>query len=187
MMKISKQFIQLPSDLLTSPALMVLNIRERRCLDRMLIEHARHGGRENGRLPVTHRDLGGHGVHSRRVAVCLQVIEALGLVVCTQRGRGGNRDFRRPSFWRITFLTTVAGDKLSNGQTKWLEPTHEWANIETVEQATAIADQHRIHDKRKRRPPPRPPRPKRKEQVVSSDGAPAAIHSTNANKRRSLK
>jgi hypothetical protein len=126
----TEHYAQIPYALIASPAWSVLNIHERRTIDRMLIEHARHW-KDNGRLVITTRNLKAHGVHPRHVSASLKVIEALGLVECTQRGRGGYAaEFRRPSFWR-------------------------WVKIETIEQAKEIAEKHRVHETRGHRPSPR--------------------------------
>lgn len=155
MMPVSKQYVPMPRDLLDSPPFQILNIHERRCLDRLLLEHCQHGGKDNGRLPVTHRNLIEHGVHPRHVTASLRVLEALGIVVCTERGRGANAEFRRPSLWRITFLTTRGPEKDAKGRSTWINSTHEWTAIGTVEEANALAALHRVREKRRNRPPPR--------------------------------
>ena len=51
--RIGGQFVMRRIDMLRSPAFCVLSLTGRRILDRLEIEHAAHGGRDNGKLPVT--------------------------------------------------------------------------------------------------------------------------------------
>jgi hypothetical protein len=54
--KISGQFTGHLVEMRESPAWWVLNLAERRLLDRLELEHSHHGGVENGRLIVTYGD-----------------------------------------------------------------------------------------------------------------------------------
>jgi hypothetical protein len=166
-LKVSKQYIQVPADLLRSPAYAALNIHEIRTLRRIEIEHVEHGGKDNGRLPVTHADIKRHGVGRKYIPSSLRVLQGLGLIDCTERGRAGSGEFRKPSLWRLTYITTA--QKGASG-TVWIEPTHEWSKIETAEAADQIVSKHRARDKRPRRPPSRRP----KLRVVQSEPKPDA-------------
>jgi hypothetical protein len=64
--KIEGQYIAHRLAMIESPAYRVLSFHARRCLDRIEIEHLRHGGKENGRLPVTYDQFIEYGVMSRR-------------------------------------------------------------------------------------------------------------------------
>src|SRR6516165_4340729 len=68
--------------MIKSPAWSVLSLSARRVLDRIEIEHADHGGNENGRLPVTYDDFERYGIH----------------------GRAGNAEFRSPHKFRLTYF-----------------------------------------------------------------------------------
>jgi hypothetical protein len=50
-------FAQLPLSLLGGVVLNALSITARRVLDRLIAEHLKHGGRDNGRLHVSYRQL----------------------------------------------------------------------------------------------------------------------------------
>jgi hypothetical protein len=50
--KIPEQFSWRTIRMLRSPAYRILSLSARRCLDRIEIELARHGGQDNGNLPV---------------------------------------------------------------------------------------------------------------------------------------
>jgi hypothetical protein len=101
--------------LLESDALASLSKAARRCLDRILLEHLDHAGKENGGLPVTYSDFEAFGVRHASIKAALTELEASGIIECVKRGRGGYGEYRRPSVFRLTFLPTKEGG-----------PTHEW-------------------------------------------------------------
>ena len=102
--------------------------RARRILDRIEIELASHGGKDNGKLPVTYQNLKDFGICNRTdIARGKRELCALGFVECT-RGHAGNGEFRRPTLFRLTYLPAYGKG-----------PTHEWRQIETVEEAEKIA------------------------------------------------
>ena len=100
---INGQFTMRPIEMLRSPAYRVLSLSARRMLDRIEIEHARHGGKENGRLPVTHADFREYGIDRHAVAPGIREVVALGFVEQTQRGFAGTAQ-HRPSLFRLTYL-----------------------------------------------------------------------------------
>jgi hypothetical protein len=119
--------------MLESPAFRVLNRSEHLTMARLEIEIANHGGADNGHLPLTKQQLVEYGVHPRYVAPSLRTLEALGFIFCTERGRGGPcAEFRSPSKFRITFRHSAK-----------VNPSDEWAQIQTLEQAEAIAKEAR--------------------------------------------
>jgi hypothetical protein len=99
-------------------------------LMRIEIENAHHGGADNGRLPITYQDFRKFGVHIRMIAPAIRELQALGVIEVTERGCGGNAEFRRPSLYRSTYRHAKgeAGDG-----------THEWRRVKTIEEAGAIA------------------------------------------------
>lgn len=113
--EITEQFVPMVLSLLESDALASLSLAARRCLDRLLIEHMLHAGKENGALPVTYDDFAAFGVRRASIADALRELEAAGLIEFVVRGRGGNREYRKASVFRITFLWTPEA-----------EPTDEW-------------------------------------------------------------
>jgi hypothetical protein len=117
--------------MLESPAYRVLSLSARRVIDRIEIELARHGGNDNGRLPVTKEDFVAYGIHHDGVAPAIREAEALGFIRITERGRGGNAEHRQPHLFYLTF---------AHGRGSRAEPpTHDWRKIKTVEEAEAIA------------------------------------------------
>jgi hypothetical protein len=129
------QFASRPIAMLESPAYRVLSLSAHRALARIEIEHAHHGGKDNGRLPVTYIDFETYGIHRRVIAPAIRELEALGFVEVTQRGCAGNAEFRQPSLYRITYRH--AHDAAGDG-------THEWRAIKTDERAEEIANSARL-------------------------------------------
>jgi DNA-binding PadR family transcriptional regulator len=133
--KINEQWASYPIAMLESPAYRVLSQGAHRVIARIAIELASHGGNDNGQLPVTKEQFEEYGVHHNAIAPALREAEALGFIETTERGRGGNAEMRRPSFYRVTFLHER--NSRAHG------PTHEWSKIKTMEDAERIAAEGR--------------------------------------------
>lgn len=121
--RIEGQFAPRTIEMLESPAMAVLGLSDRRVLDRLEIELAHHGGCDNGDLPCTYDDFQRFGIDRHSVAPAIRRLVALGFVEVTERGVAGNREFRRPNRYRLTFRHTTAG------------PTDEWRSIKTISEA----------------------------------------------------
>lgn len=115
---IEGQFIAHRIEMLESTAWASLNLAARRVLDRLEIEHAHHGGKENGKLPCTYDDFERFGVRRASVAAAIRLLEAAGLLEVTHSGRGGNGEFRDPARYRLTYLKTAKAN-----------PTDEWRKV----------------------------------------------------------
>jgi hypothetical protein len=125
---IDGQFAAHTIEMIKSPAWSVLSLSARRVLDRIEIEHADHGGYDNGRLPVTYDDFERYGIHRHSIAAAIRETVALGFTEITERGRAGNAEFRSPHKFRLTYFPV-----------RRAPPTHEWQRIKTVEEAQALA------------------------------------------------
>jgi hypothetical protein len=117
-------------NMLRSPAWRALSLSARRMLDRIEIEHASHGGAENGKLPVTYDDFHLYGMHRHAIAPAIRECVALGFLEVTDPGRGGNAEFRKPNLFRLTYLNTNTS------------PTNDWERI-NEDVAKAIAQKAR--------------------------------------------
>jgi len=126
--RIGEQFAARTIRMLESPAYRVLSIHAHRVLARIEIELAHHGGRENGKLPVTFDHFVEYGVRRHSVAPAIRELEALGFIEVTEQGRAGNAEWRRPNKFRITYRNVDRA-----------KPTNEWERIETDEEAEMIA------------------------------------------------
>lgn len=116
--------VPVPRDLLTSCAWLAMTDQCRKLIDALMVEHADHGGVENGSLIAPYDTLQARGM--RRSSILAAVLEAgaLGLVDPTRGVRSfGSR--KLPSIYRLTWLGTPDG----------LPPTNEWRAIKTDDEA----------------------------------------------------
>jgi len=140
--KIAGQFSARTIEMLESPAFQILSLGAHRALARLEIEHAHHGGNDNGRLPVTFDQFVEFGIHRHAIAPALREISALGFVEITERGRAGNAEWRRPHKFRLTYR-----------QVDRAAPTDEWKRIKTKEEAETVAQEARRPPWRKNKTP----------------------------------
>jgi hypothetical protein len=122
------QFVAHSREMRESPAWAAVPDNARRVLDRLELEHMRHGGAENGSLPCTYSDFVAHGVRRASVSLALRQCEALGFLEITHRGGRSISEYRDPSRYRLTYL---------NGRGQSAIKTDEWKRIETDEDAKA--------------------------------------------------
>jgi hypothetical protein len=132
--KISGTFAVRLIEMLKSPAFRVLSRAAHQVLARIEIEHAQHGGAENGKLPVTYDHFVEYGLHRHAIGPAIREAVALGFIEVTQRGCARNGEFHQPSLYRLTYRD-VKGT-LGDGM-------HEWRRIKSIEQAEALAKQAR--------------------------------------------
>ena len=131
-------------EMLRSPAYQVLSLAAHKVLARIEIELANHGGtrQANGRLPVTFDHFEEYGLHRRSIAPAIREVEALGFVEVTQRGCGGNANFKQPSMYRLTYRPAEGAP--SDG-------SHEWRRITDLSTAAALAEQARNPTRQKQK------------------------------------
>ena len=114
-------------EMLESPAYRALSRAARQILDRIEIELAHHGGKDNGRLPVTFDDFVAYGVNRHAIAPAIRELVALGFIEVTQQGRAGNAEFRRPGKYRLTYHDSF-GTKATN-EWRQITNTHPLAKV----------------------------------------------------------
>ena len=129
--KIAGQFAARTIAMLKSPAYRLLSRAAHMVLARLEIEHAHHGGNDNGKLPCTFAHFEEYGVHRRSIAPAIRELVALGFIEVMRKGAAGNAEFRQPSLYRLTYRAEHGGS--GSG-------THEYLKIATIEEATALAD-----------------------------------------------
>jgi hypothetical protein len=125
---IDGQFAWRLIEMLESPAYQVLSKSGHRILARLEIELAHHGGKDNGRLPVTFEDFQNYGIDRHAIAPAIRECEGLGFVEITEHGRAGNAEFRSPNKFRLTYRHT------ENAQS-----TDDWRRVKTVKDARNLA------------------------------------------------
>ena len=73
--------------MLASPAWRALSRSAIQVIIRIWIEHSQHGGRDNGRLPVTFDNFEEFGIDRKNIKASLDEAEALGFIFRTEKGR----------------------------------------------------------------------------------------------------
>jgi hypothetical protein len=162
-------------ELLESPALRVLSRAAHLALLRIELELRHNGGFNNGKLIVTTEQFIEYGISENSVAPALRELEALGLIRITQRGRGGNAEYRRPHHFRLNYL---CGEQ--EAQEAPLD--HLWKRVQTLEEAALIAqaarnakDPHKVADGRRQSSQKHCPPPKTGVKPPQKMGAKTAI------------
>jgi len=118
-------------EMLESPAYRALSRAAHLIISRIEIELGHHGGNDNGQLPVTTDQFVQYRVHRSSVAPAIREAEALGFIIVTERGRGGNAEHRSPNKFFLTF---------GHGRdSRARPPTHDWRRIKTEADAEQIA------------------------------------------------
>jgi hypothetical protein len=98
-------FAQLPLSLLGGVVLNALSIMARRVLDRLIAEHLKHGGRDNGRLHVSYRQLAQWTrANDGNIPPALAELVDLGLLVITHGERVAGSSKVAPNVYRLTFF-----------------------------------------------------------------------------------
>lgn len=123
---IKGQWAGLTIELLESPAYRALSLSALRVMARLQIELANHGGKDNGRLPVTFDNFAAYGIDRHAIAPALRELEALGFIEVTERGRAGNAEWRSPSYYRLTFRGAGGG---YDGTDEWDKITEQDAKL----------------------------------------------------------
>lgn len=134
--RIAGQFAARPIPMLESPPYRALSRGAHQVLSRIEIEHAHHGGTDNGVLPIAYDHFAEYGLHRHAIAPAIRELVALGFIEVMRRGCALNGDLRQASLYRLTYRH--AKDAEGDG-------THEWRKIATIEQAEALAKDARLN------------------------------------------
>ena len=78
--QIKGPFVPRTIEMLYSPAFGALSLAGHRILARIEIEHAKHGGRDNGTLPVTFANFEAFGLHRMAIGPGIREVCALGFI-----------------------------------------------------------------------------------------------------------
>jgi hypothetical protein len=135
--RINGQFAARLIEMLESPAYRVLSASGHKVISRIEIELGHHGGNDNGRLPVTTNDFVEYGMHRTSVAPAIREAEALGFIRITERGRGGNAEYRTPNLFFLTYAQSRNSGKHP--------PTHDWRRFNTLQEAEEAAQSARTN------------------------------------------
>jgi hypothetical protein len=138
---ISGQFAAHQIDMMESPAWRALSLSARRCLERIEIELAHHGGRANGELPVTYNNFVAYGVPRARIKPALAELVALGFVEMTPGRACKNPDYGRAARFRLLFRSGIGGPS----------EEHRWKRLKTDAEAKLAGKLARASVTRRRR------------------------------------
>jgi hypothetical protein len=145
------QWAWFPQDMLQSPAWRQL-IKHPAAVTvfmRIVLEHLRHGGKNNGNLIVTYADFREFGLSQHSIADGIALATALGFTH-VKRGRPSREGDRYPSRYTLTIYPVLD---------QW--ETNDWRHIRTVEKAKEIvkltmemrkAERARRYDRDRKRP-----------------------------------
>lgn len=129
-------FIAHRLEMLQSPAWQKAPRPLAKLIERLEIEHLRHGGKNNGELYVSYAQFAAYGISKRVIFRTLQLGEDLGLIEVI-RGEGIIRgDIRPENAYRLTFVPA----KNRNS------PTDEWKQI-SKERANELVAFYRADEK----------------------------------------
>lgn len=117
--------------LVTSPAWRLAPIPLRRVLERLEIEHMRHGGKENGHLVVSYGQFEKFSVSRKSIRGALELGEKLGLLEIRQESNWVG-DIRPPNQYRLTYVPE--NDRRA--------PTDEWAGLTEEKVKSIIGGKH---------------------------------------------
>ncbi|RWL47203.1 MAG: hypothetical protein EOR60_09570 [Mesorhizobium sp.] len=90
-------------ELFISPPWRLAPVPLRRMLERLEIEHMRHGGMNNGQLFVSFGQFQAANISRRKIAATLELGSALGLVETIRTDQPAG-DLRGPNSYRLTYV-----------------------------------------------------------------------------------
>ena len=135
-------WIWLTRDMLDSPTYRALSRAGHQLLARLMVEHCKHAGKENGRLAVSWDAFQAAGLHRSTIRQTLDEIIRLGFVRIVDEGhKGYGAALGRRATYRLTFAGVV-GDNSG-------PPTNEWASISEDDIRSIMASVREAERKRK--------------------------------------
>jgi hypothetical protein len=133
---VSAFYTSRPVEFIDSPAFRVLSRAAHQVLARIEIELRHHAGNNNGKLIVTTIQFVEYGIERRAIPPALRELEALGIIIVTERGRGGNAEHRQPNRFLLNYLCgAVDAHELI---------TDAWKRFKTLEEAEKLATAARL-------------------------------------------
>jgi hypothetical protein len=127
--QISGRLAAQPITLLKSAAFRVLNNAERKMFTRIEIEYSDHGGRDNGKLPVTFDQFEEYGIRRQLVAPSRRALVALGIITFEQGHAAEAAGERRPNLFGLTHRPVGEA-----------EPANDWRRVsDDIAEAERVA------------------------------------------------
>lgn len=163
-------FIYHTLDLMASPAWQGRSIACARLVDFLELEHARHGGAENGSLLAPYTQLVEFGIGRRLIAPAIREAERRGLI---RVERGGKKGTAITELNRFT-LTYFWTKRIENGLWNWQEETDDWRRVTEQNKIGALKCTPTVHNSE--------PVPVHESDLTSSQhteiAIPAAVHNS---------
>ncbi len=103
-------------EMLEAPAWQALPITARQVIDRIIVEHLKHGGKENGNLVITFQDFQDFGIRRPMIQPSIRLAVSLGWIQITENGVKGHGIARRPTRYSLAWLPRA----------DWTPPTNRW-------------------------------------------------------------
>jgi hypothetical protein len=129
--------------LMESYAARVLSKHEHLAWMKIEIEHRKRGGRRNGELIVTTDDFVAYGIERRQIPAALRALEALGIIIITDRGHGGHGPNHLPHFFLLNYDCGMVEDEYGNSDNGRDAITNSWARFANLEEAEGVAQKAR--------------------------------------------
>jgi hypothetical protein len=120
-------FIWMELEMVESQAWAAMSLAARRVVDRIAIEHMKHGGTRNGMLTVTFDDFEAFGIRRKSIAPAIRIAVTLGVLDITHRGRRAYGVAGSASTYGLTWLPRCDATPASN----------RWQRIATMAEAKA--------------------------------------------------
>jgi hypothetical protein len=114
-------WIWMTREMLESPALGSLSSSSLRALARLMLEHLRHAGWENGNLACTYSDFERYGIRRASISRAIGDLIEKGFVRVSVQGGRCYGAGSRPSRYRLTWIGTLDGS-----------PTNEWKAYQPI-------------------------------------------------------
>jgi hypothetical protein len=125
-------FICITREMLESDSWRAMPLYARKIVERIMLEHMAHAGRENGGLKITYAQFAAYGVRRAAVKSAISIAEELGWIDTVERGIRAYGSARRPSRYGLTWLL----------RSDWTPASNRWRNL-TREEARAVVARHR--------------------------------------------
>ncbi|WP_074061081.1 hypothetical protein [Rhizobium etli] len=126
-------FIPRRLEMLISPAWQRAPRPLLRLIERLEIEHLRHGGQNNGELYVSYPQFVAYGMSKKSIRSTLKLGEELGLLQVIREERIIQGDIRPANCYRLTYVPAKGKQN----------PTDEWKCV-TEERAIALVGTYRV-------------------------------------------
>jgi hypothetical protein len=120
-------------DVFQSDAWSAMPLCARRVVERVMIEHMQHGGKDNGSLPVTYDDFQAYGIRRASIKQGISISQELGWIDIVQPGLRGHGIARRATRYGLTWLP----------RSDWTPASDRWRAV-TPEAAQQVLRRQRL-------------------------------------------